>query len=230
MIPTSRLPLPVTGKARPRAGFAGIALSGFPIESSLRCSGPVTICKGMGKKLTPAEIRKLPAPAKRALKSGLTPTEAQFVAAYVDSGGKPSKAAKLMGKSPGMGSHYYNKPQVRAAILDEINYRAAGDAALARDVIRELAAKAESENVRLSAARELLNRGAPVVKTERKVFEFNLSPEERRERIQELQKEMGLGEGKVIEASYTEVEEPSSDGDGEEFEYVPPAPDTEKDD
>jgi hypothetical protein len=178
------------------------------------------------KTLTPGELKHLPAPAKRALKAGLSADEAHFVAAYVDSGGKVSQAAKLIGRHLSTARTLFNKPVVRAAIVAEIEFRAAGDAVLGRDVIRELAENAESEQVRLSAAKTLLERGVPMEKDRRgNTYNFFMTPEERRERIKELQKEMGL-EAKTIDAEFTEIKEPGRAGVVEPFDLVLPAPDT----
>lgn len=179
-------------------------------------AAPKHYIKGMakqGRNLTP--FKKLPPASKRAVKSGCTQEEAAFVTEYVNNGGKAGPAAVRIGKTAPTGYNWYNRPHVRAAIIKEIRYRDAADAALGRDVLRQLAENAESEHVRIAAAKELLNRAMPVTKEERRTIEFKFTPEERRQRIAELTRE--LKDEKIIEADFTEVVQGCPDIEPEEI-------------
>jgi phage terminase small subunit len=100
--------------------------------------------------------------------------EARFVVEYLLHSGKPGAAgdaALAAGYSNGdrdaargMASRLLRRPAVLKAIKDETGRRLAASAPLGVAVLESLAKSAKSEQVRLAAARELIDRGfGPVV-------------------------------------------------------------------
>lgn len=104
----------------------------------------------------------------------LDPREARFVAEYAarsGTRGAGAEAALAAGYSNGnrnaahsMASRLLRRPAVLKALKDEIGRRFAAAAVLGVAVMENLAQSARSEQVRLSAAKELVDRGyGPIV-------------------------------------------------------------------
>lgn len=148
-------------------------------------------------------------PTKRAIPKileHLKPKQAQFVLNYLR---HPTikEAAADTGVSERTGQRYMTVPEVRAAILDALDQQRAKWAVIGFNTLADLAENADTDAARISAAKELIQRGiGPVkeVKEHKHTYGLEKSTAEKLERIAELQRELGMG-GKVVEGEFKEV-------------------------
>ena len=129
--------------------------------------------------------------------------------------GRQKDVAEALGISASQASRLYNDPGVHAAIMSEMEWQMTHRAAVGMSILEDLAENSEDENIRFRAAKELVSRGmGPIKEYKEHIHKHSLGSgaAQLMERIAELQSELGLSGGKVVEAEFEEVEEEKPSG------------------
>ncbi len=158
--------------------------------------------------------KNLPAPASGAVTNdGLTERQNAFVREYVERGGRPGAAADAAVAAgyarpgrPGRAaarvraSELLHNPHVLAALRDELARRLSAGATLGVATLIDLCQNARSEQVKFSAARELVDRGYGPVMSRSASLNVNANGD-LADLIKRLDQEERIGKATVIDGA-----------------------------
>jgi phage terminase small subunit len=155
-------------------------------------------------------------PSEPVTLADLSERQARFVREYVERGGRPGAAADAAVAAgyarPGKagraaarvrGSELLRNPKVLQALRDELARKLTAGAALGVQTLTDLCLNARSEQVRLSAANSLIDRGHMPVMSRNATVQTKLSVEDWLEMIDAKEKareaELATIDGEVLE-------------------------------
>jgi phage terminase small subunit len=161
---------------------------------------------------------------------GLKPAQENFVSVYTRTG-DIEEAAKASSRSEATCREWLRNPKVQQAIQRELQTKLSGGAMSALDVLIHLDNNSEDEKVKLQAAKDMLDRAGykpeHLHTTADKRME-GASLNEMLSRIEELQRDLGMGSGKTIDVTPTKgeatAEPPAPPQPGDEDVPEPPSP------